>query len=105
MLKVIGEVNKKIVNFLDVTLNLSTESFRGYTKPNTNLLYINSKSNHPPTILKNIPKAVNDRLCRLSSSKEEFMAEMEKRGDGGDASVLFFPLGCANFLAVHVQTS
>ena len=73
-LKVIGEVNKKIVNFLDVTLNLSTESFRVYTKPNTNLLYINSKSNHPPTILKNIPKAVNDRLCRLSSSKEEFMA-------------------------------
>ena len=47
-LKVIGEVNKKIVNFLDVTLNLSTESFRVYTKPNANLLYINSKSNHPP---------------------------------------------------------
>ena len=62
-LMVIGEVNKKIVNFLDVTLNLSTESFRVYTKPNTNLLYIN---NHPPTILKKIPKAVKDRLCRLS---------------------------------------
>ena len=73
-LKVIGEVNKKIVNFLDVTLNLSTESFRVYTKPNTNLLYINSKSNHPPSILKNIPNAVNERLCRLSSSEEEFMA-------------------------------
>ena len=43
----------------------------------TNLLYINSKSNHPPTILKNIPEAVNDRLCRLSSSKEEFMARTE----------------------------
>ena len=73
-LKVIGEVNRKMVNFLDVTPNLSTESFRVYTNPNTNLLNINNKSNHPPTILKNIPKAVNDRLCRLSSSKEEFMA-------------------------------
>ena len=57
-LKVIGEVNRKIVNFLDVQLNLTKESFRVYTKPNTNLLYINSKSNHPPTILKNIPNAV-----------------------------------------------
>ena len=41
-----------------------------------------------------------------------FVAEMEKRADGvaemekrADASVLFFSLGCANFLAVHVQTS
>ena len=30
-------------------------------------------------------------------------AEMEKRADGADASVLFFLLGCANFLAVYVQ--
>ena len=29
--------------------------------------------------------------------------EMEKRADGADASVLFFLLGCANFLAVYVQ--
>ena len=31
--------------------------------------------------------------------------EMEKRADGEDASVLFFTPSCANFLAVHVQTS
>ena len=30
-------------------------------------------------------------------------AEMEKRADGADASVLFFLLGCANFLAVYAQ--
>ena len=29
--------------------------------------------------------------------------EMEKRADGADASVLFFLLGCANFLAVYAQ--
>ncbi len=30
-------------------------------------------------------------------------AEMEKHADGADASVLFFLLGCANFLAVYAQ--
>ena len=32
-----------------------------------------------------------------------YVPEMEKRADGADASVLFFLLGCANFLAVYVQ--
>ena len=73
-LKVTGEANLKIVNFLDVTLNLTTGTHRVYVKPNTTLLYINILSNHPPTILKNIPLEVNRRLSRLSSSKEEFLA-------------------------------
>ena len=30
-------------------------------------------------------------------------AEMEKRADGADASVLFLLLGCAIFLAVYAQ--
>ena len=30
-------------------------------------------------------------------------SEMEKRADGADASVLFFLLCCANFLAVYAQ--
>ena len=30
-----------------------------------------------------------------------FKAEMEKRADGADASVLIFSLCCANFLAVN----
>ena len=76
-LKVTAEVNKKVVNFLDVTLNLNTGTYRPYRKPNTNLLYISSLSNHPPTILKNIPLEVNRRLCRLSSTKEDFMAVVE----------------------------
>ena len=35
--------------------------------------------------------------------KTDLETEMEKRADGADASVLFFLLGCANFLAVYVQ--
>ena len=37
---------------------------------------MNRQSNHPPSILKNIPISVNDRLARLSSSKEIFEAEV-----------------------------
>ena len=33
----------------------------------------------------------------MLSNKSLVIAEMEKRADGADASVLFFLLGCANF--------
>ena len=36
-----------------------------------------------------------------SSGVLSFSAEMEKRADGADASVLIFSLCCANFLAVN----
>ena len=29
-------------------------------------------SNHPPAVLKNVPKNINDRLCKLSSNEEIF---------------------------------
>ena len=29
-------------------------------------------SNHPPAVIKNIPKNINDRLCKLSSNEEIF---------------------------------
>ena len=72
-----AEVNKKIINFLDVTLDLNTGTHRPYMKPNTTLLYISSLSNHPPSILKNIPLEVNRRLCRLSSTREDFLSVVE----------------------------
>ena len=39
----------------------------------------------------------------FSLVKACFISEMEKRADGADASVLFFSLGCANFLDVYAQ--
>ena len=51
-------VNKKIVNFLDVTLNLETGLFEPYMKENNTIFYVHNKSNHPPSILKNIPKNI-----------------------------------------------
>ena len=35
-------------------------------------LYINVKSNHPPSIIKDLPKMINKRLSDLSCNKEEF---------------------------------
>ena len=45
-----------------------------YKKPNNVINYVHKKSNHPPTILKNIPANINRRLSSISSSKEIFDA-------------------------------
>ena len=73
-LKIDIEVNKNIVDYLDVTLDMKKESYQPFTKPNHVPTYVHKLSNHPPSVLKNIPQSVNDRLCKLSSSKELFDA-------------------------------
>ena len=55
-----------------LTLNLTNGRFQPYRKPNDESLYINTKSNHPPTVIKQIPAAINRRLSTLSSNKESF---------------------------------
>ena len=52
-------------------------NFKPYLKPNNKLLYVHSKSNHPPLILKNIPISVNKRLSELSSSPEIFQQHVK----------------------------
>ena len=43
------------IDFLDVTFNLATGKFFQFRKPNKVPLYINVKSNHPSTIIKDLP--------------------------------------------------
>ena len=50
-LKITIEANKKVVNFLDITLDLNTEKFKPYSKPSNTPRYVHSKSNHPPNIM------------------------------------------------------
>ena len=71
-LNVTGDANKKIVQFLDVELNLSENTYKPFIKPNDTPLYVNVKSNHPSCITKNIPEAINKRLSALSSNKDMF---------------------------------
>ena len=71
-LKITVQTNLKAVNFLDVTLDLNTASYQPYRKPNDDPIYINRLSNHPPTILKNIPQSIERKISELSSSEEAF---------------------------------
>ena len=71
-LKITIEANKKVINFLDVTLDMYTEKFKPYAKPTNTPLYVQSKSNHPPSIIKNIPESVNRRLWEISSDAGVF---------------------------------
>ena len=71
-LKITIEANKKAVNFLDVTLNLSDGKYMAYTKPGNIPLYVNRKSNHPPRIIENIPKSINKRLSEISIDENSF---------------------------------
>ena len=66
------QTNLKIVNYLDVTFNLTNETYCPYRKPNDTPLYINTQSNHPPNIIKQLPKAINDRISDISCNKDEF---------------------------------
>ena len=66
------EANKKIVQFLDVELNLTSDTYKPYLKPNDKPVYVHKDSNHPPCVAKNIPAAINRRLSSLSSNEEMF---------------------------------
>ena len=69
--------NNKIVNFLDVTLNLSDNTYKPFLKSDQYPSYINIKSNHPKTIIKQVPKAVKLRIKNLSA-KEKIFQESSK---------------------------
>ena len=64
--------NNKIVNFLDVTLDLSINVYKPFIKMNQSPSYINVNSNHPKAIIKQVPKAVNLRIRNLSANEEIF---------------------------------
>ena len=65
-------VHKKIINFLDITLNLETGHYEPYMKENNTIFYVHNKSNHPPSILKNLPKNIENRLSKISANEEIF---------------------------------
>ena len=64
--------NLKITNFLDITLKLNDGSYRPYKKTNEETNYIHVNSDHPPSIIKEIPRSIEKRLSILSSSKNIF---------------------------------
>ena len=68
-LEITAESNLKIVNYLDVTFNLKDGTFRPYHKPDDQIQYTHTESNHPPNIIKHIPASIETRLSNLSSTE------------------------------------
>ena len=66
------QTNMKAVNYLDVTFNLNSGTYYPYRKPNDQPLYINTKSNHPPRIIKQLPDNISRRISNLSCNETEF---------------------------------
>ncbi|GFR95765.1 inositol hexakisphosphate and diphosphoinositol-pentakisphosphate kinase 2 [Elysia marginata] len=64
--------NQKIVAFLDVTFNLHTGLHKPYKKPIDSITYIHKESNHPPSIIKNLPQGIEKRLTNNSSNEKIF---------------------------------
>ena len=55
----------------DFTFNYEIEKYFPFGKANNTPLYINTFSNHPPTIIKQLPKMISKRNLNLSCSNKE----------------------------------
>ena len=72
VLEIIIECNKKVVDYLDVTFNLKDGTYKPYHKPDNKIPYINVQSNHPPNIIKQLPKTIEQRLSNNPSNETIF---------------------------------
>jgi len=61
-IKISLQSNLKVVNYLYVTLILATRKYNLFRKSDNNPLYINAKSNHPPSVIRQIPASINTRI-------------------------------------------
>ena len=71
-LEMVAESNLKIVNYLDVTLNLNNGSFRPYHKPGDIIHYISIESNHPSNLINHLPVSIETRLSNNFSNENIF---------------------------------
>ena len=72
-LRITIQANLKVVNFLDITLNLNNGKYYPYRKSNDKPVYIHKQStNHPPNIIKNLPDSISRRVSDISHDKEIF---------------------------------
>jgi hypothetical protein len=65
-------VKHHVVNSLDLTLDLKNETFSLFRKPNNHPLYVDNRSNYPPSIINHIPSSINKRVSSLFSDHASF---------------------------------
>ena len=71
-LQIIIKCNKEVADYLDITFNLKDGTDKPYHKADSKITYINIQSNHPPNIIKQIPKKIEQRLSNNSSNETIF---------------------------------
>ena len=71
-LDIIAKCNMTIVNYLDVTLDLQSGTYKPYKKTDNESNYVHVQSNHPPNIIKQIPLSIQTRLSNLSFNENIF---------------------------------
>ena len=59
------EANVIETEFLDVIFNLATKKYLPFRKANNTPICINALSNHPSTIIKQLPKMMSKRISDL----------------------------------------
>ena len=57
-LSITVDCNKFLVDFLDVTLDVRDGSFKLFVKEGNSTKYVCTQSNHPPSVLDNIPRGI-----------------------------------------------
>ena len=100
-LKVEIKANLKTVDFLDITMEIETGIYKPYVKPNNVPLFVNKNSNHPPSIIKNIPLSINRRLSSISSNDKVFNENIKQHQEalgksGYDHELKFDPVISTN---------
>lgn len=68
-----SEASRKVIDFLDVALNLNNGTYSSCTLGNNKPFYIHRGSNHPPMLVKNIPAAASECVSGISSGGSQFM--------------------------------
>ena len=57
-------------DFVNVSLNLNTGKYFAFKETNNTPLYINPKSNHPPSIMKQFPSMTNKRISKYKTKSK-----------------------------------
>ena len=53
-------------------MDLETGLYQPYRKPGDKPLYISAKSNHPPSVIKNLPMGIERRFSNNSANQQIF---------------------------------
>ena len=80
-LDIIIQCSMKVVNYLDGTFKLNDETYKPYKKLNSKIKYTPKNSNHPPSVIWEIPVSMESGFSTLSFKEKIFQKAMEKDTD------------------------